>query len=68
MKGLDMLGRVISNTLNVKLSHKRQKEIRRTINPERICDWCLKDYSRQTREGHKLCSRCFIEYGNNIKK
>jgi hypothetical protein len=68
MKGLKFIGNMLVSSLVKKIPFEKQKEIRKTLNPERICDLCLADYRFQTKDGQTLCSRCFIEYGNELNK
>jgi hypothetical protein len=68
MKGLRFIGSMLVSSLVKKVPFEEQKEIRKTLNPERICDLCLADYKFQTKDGQRLCSKCFIEYGNELNK
>ena len=68
MKGLEFLGSVLASSVLKKIPYERQKQIRKTLNPERICDLCLADYKHQTKDGQRLCSRCHLEYGNSLIK
>jgi len=68
MKGLKFIGSMLVSSLVKKIPFAKQKEIRKTLNPERICDLCLADYKYQTKDGQRLCSRCYLEYGNNLIK
>jgi protein-arginine kinase activator protein McsA len=64
MKSLKFLGKIILSNFIKKIPHERQKEIRKTINPSKICDLCLSNYKHQTIFGQILCSRCYNEYRN----
>lgn len=66
MKGLEYLGKIFkSYTKSGSLTRDISKEIRRNINPEKICSRCLNDYQHQTKDGEMLCNQCYEEYKNN---
>ena len=65
MKGLKYLGELLTSypkSITKPITREVQKKIREKINPEKICDWCLEDYSHQTQKGHKLCQGCYDDY------
>jgi protein-arginine kinase activator protein McsA len=68
MKGLRFIGSMLVSSFVKKIPFEKQKEIRKTLSSERICDLCLADYKHQTKDGQRLCSKCFIEYGNELNK
>ncbi len=49
------------------LTKEIEMKIREKINPEIICDWCLQDYKYQTRNGSKLCVRCYNSHVEYLK-
>ncbi len=68
MKGLIYLGKFIGSYIGNKIPHERQKLIRARINPNKICDWCLGNYKYQTKDGKMLCSKCYVQHGNELSK
>ncbi len=68
MKGLLYLGRIIKSYRGYSLSREKQKIVRQSINPKSLCDRCLEDYRHQTKEGDLLCSKCYVEHGNELNK
>lgn len=44
--------------LDIMILDLLMREIRKRINPKKICDLCLRDFTTQTKDGKMLCDTC----------
>ena len=52
----------IQKTLVNSIVREVQYQIRKKINPTKICDWCLADFKYHTDKGGQLCENCYDDH------
>jgi formylmethanofuran dehydrogenase subunit E len=65
MKGLKYIGEMMSSyqkDITKPFTKEVERMIRKKINPHKICDICLEDYTHQTKQGDKLCKDCYEDW------